>query len=88
MHDPVAAHAVPQPPDGSLRLLVVTLARLAQEVRSIALQLDSTTSADWQSLAAERFRRQLARDAHAVRQAATQLDEAQHAMAAHCAAAS
>ena len=88
MHDPVTARGVTQPPDGSLRLLVTRLAHLAQEVRSIASQLESTTSADWQSLAAERFRRQLARDAHAVRQAATRLDEAQHAMAAHCAAAS
>jgi len=88
MHDPVPGPARSAQPDGSLQLLAIRLAQLADDVRITARQLESTTSGEWQSLAAQRFRHQLAREAASVRQVAVGLDEAQHTLAVHCAAVS
>ncbi len=88
MHDPNLARRVAIGAGGELWPLVDRLALLAERTREAARRLESTTAQEWQSLAAQRFRRQLAGEAHAVRQAAIGLDEARRALAAHCAAVS
>ena len=88
MHDPIPGWKGAADAGAGLWLLTGRLADLADRTRDTARRLESTTAQEWQSVAAERFRHQLAGEALAVRRAAAGLDEARLALAAHCAAVS
>jgi hypothetical protein len=70
--------------DGTyLQVCAARLHTLAEEARSAAAALATADDVAWQSLAAERFRGALAREASAGRHCGTLLDAAASALAAH-----
>jgi hypothetical protein len=88
MHDPILTQRAAAGDGGGLWPLVDRLAQLAEQTRQIARRLESTTTQEWQSVAAQRFRHQLAGEALSVRRATAGLDEARRALASHCTAVS
>jgi uncharacterized protein YukE len=66
-----------------LRHCVTALHALAEQARQAAGQAASGADADWQSLAAARFREALAQEADRAGRCARLLDDAADALAAH-----
>lgn len=68
---------------GQARRLAVQVSQLAGDVRGLAASAQAAEGVDWASTAAEDYRRSLAADCAAVRQAAELLDRAAAAVARH-----